>query len=113
KAARQGSTDAQLNLAELEMAPGPGRDFADAARWLRPLARHGNALAQRWLGDLYAAGHGVIRNPQRAYMWYWLAGRRDPTAAPRMRRQGRQLTAAQRRAARRRARRWLAANARK
>lgn len=113
KAAGQGSADAQLNLAELEMGPPPGRNYADAAHWLRPLAGHGDALAARWLGDLYAAGHGVPRSWQKAYEWYWLAGRHDPAAAARAQRLGRSLSPAQRRAARSQARAILRSGSRR
>lgn len=113
KAARQGSADAQLNLAELEMGPPPGRNYAAAAHWLEPLARQGDALAARWLGDLYAAGHGVARSQEKAYQWYWLAGRHDPAAAARANRLGHGLSAAQRRAARRRARAILRSGSRR
>lgn len=44
-------------------------DYAKAEKLLRPLAKHGDALAQFNLGFMYANGQGVPQDYVLAYMW--------------------------------------------
>ncbi len=48
-------------------------DYAQAIKILRPLAAHGNAIAQFGLGWMYANGQGVAQDYQAAVKWYRLA----------------------------------------
>jgi len=50
------------------------KDYATALREWKPLAEHGNAHAQFYLGVLYHSGHGVQKDFVQAYKWYSLAG---------------------------------------
>jgi TPR repeat protein len=45
-------------------------DYATALRLWRPLAEHGNARAQGFLGFMYANGDGVPQNYAEAVKWY-------------------------------------------
>ena len=46
------------------------RDFAIAERLFRPLAEHGNAIAQYNLGVMYYKGEGVPQSYPNAVFWY-------------------------------------------
>ena len=46
------------------------RDFAIAERLFRPLAEHGNAIAQYNLGVMYYKGDGVPQSYPHAVSWY-------------------------------------------
>jgi uncharacterized protein len=46
------------------------RDFAIAERLFRPLAEHGNAIAQYNLGVMYYKGEGVPQSYPEAVFWY-------------------------------------------
>jgi TPR repeat protein len=46
------------------------RDYAEALRWFRKGAEHGNAAAQGGLGQLYASGLGVAKNYAVAVSWF-------------------------------------------
>lgn len=46
------------------------RDFAIAERLFRPLAEHGNAIAQYNLGVMYYKGDGVPQSYPNAVFWY-------------------------------------------
>ena len=48
--------------------------YTDAVALLRPLAEAGSAQAQERLGDAYAEGRGVARNPGVAEQWYEKSG---------------------------------------
>jgi TPR repeat protein len=45
-------------------------DFATAERLFRPLAEHGNAIAQYNLGVMYYKGEGVPQSYPNAVFWY-------------------------------------------
>ena len=45
-------------------------DFATALQEWRPLAEQGHALAQQYLGNMYATGRGVPENDAEAVKWY-------------------------------------------
>jgi hypothetical protein len=47
-------------------------DFIPAIQLIRPLARQGNARAQKLLGRIYHHGDAT-RNSVRAFMWYEIA----------------------------------------
>ena len=49
------------------------RDYATAARIIRPLAESGDATAQYNLGVFYDNGLGVPQDKINAYMWFSLA----------------------------------------
>jgi hypothetical protein len=57
------------------------RDYATAARLIRPLAQQGNTDAQARLGDLYARGRGVPQSYAQAAQWYRLAAVRGNARA--------------------------------
>jgi hypothetical protein len=46
------------------------RDYPAAARLLLPLAEHGNAKAQAYVGFMFANGRGVPQNYIAAARWY-------------------------------------------
>lgn len=48
-------------------------DYEEALSQLKPLAEHGDALAQNELGRMYSEGHGVLRKVVLAYMWFTIA----------------------------------------
>jgi TPR repeat protein len=45
-------------------------DYATALRHLKPLAKQGDAKAQRWLGAMYLHGYGVTKDYKEAARWY-------------------------------------------
>jgi TPR repeat protein len=45
-------------------------DYPTALRLMRPLAEHGDAVAQHNLGVMYATGHGVPQDYATAASWY-------------------------------------------
>jgi hypothetical protein len=47
-----------------------GGDYALAIHHLQPLAEHGNAQAQTYLGAMYANGLGMTQNELTAVSWY-------------------------------------------
>jgi TPR repeat protein len=53
-------------------------DHARAVELLEPLARGGNAQAQRMLGWMYSNGQGVERDQRQAARWYCESVRKDP-----------------------------------
>ena len=52
---------------------GVAQDTAEAVKWYRKAAEHGNADAANTLGGIYAEGRGVPRDYARAYAWFSLA----------------------------------------
>lgn len=50
-----------------------GGDYATALRLLRPLAAHGRAEAQFFLGLMYMKGEGVPQDYAQAHKWFTLA----------------------------------------
>jgi len=67
-------------LAEADRAIDAKR-FSDALAILRPLADGGNARAQALLGDAYAEGRGIPRDPAAAGRWYERAALQGETGA--------------------------------
>lgn len=55
--------------------------YADAIAILKPLADAGNVQAELRLGDAYAEGHGVDRDPMLAETWYEKAALQGVTVA--------------------------------
>jgi hypothetical protein len=49
-------------------------DYATALRELKPLAEHGNAQAQIYIGTMYGNGQGVPQDYAKALKWYRLSG---------------------------------------
>ena len=56
-------------------------DYATALRLWRPLAEHGNASAQYYLGLMYASGRGVQQNDAEAVKWFRKAGEQGYASA--------------------------------
>lgn len=81
--AERGNAPAQvlLGMAYLNGEGGLAVDARQAAYWLEKAAVQGNAYAERHLGDLYAEGRGVDKNPALALDWYQRAARRDDVDA--------------------------------
>lgn len=82
--AKSGDGDAQAAIADLYFsglvgntatANGVRRNQATAAWWYRRAARCGHVIAQLNLGDFYARGIGVERDPVQASLWLGLAGK--------------------------------------
>ncbi len=61
-----GSATAGLSEGRAAYARG---DYSSALAELTPLAKAGNAHAQRMLGAMYRQGHGVAKNAERALHW--------------------------------------------
>ncbi|HYC36574.1 MAG TPA: tetratricopeptide repeat protein [Usitatibacter sp.] len=81
KAAEQGNTMAQSNLATMFLfGKGVKRDPQQAVAWSLKAAEKGNAVSQARLGAMYAAGDGV---PQDALMAeHWLVRAAEQGYAP-------------------------------
>ena len=56
-------------------------DYATALRELRPLANHGDSLAQSYLGFMYDNGQGVPRDYAEAAKWYRKAAKQGEAIA--------------------------------
>jgi TPR repeat protein len=56
-------------------------DYAAALQILRPLAEHGDALAQAGLGVMYANGQGVPQDDVQALLWFRKAADQGNTDA--------------------------------
>ena len=57
------------------------KDYGTALRELQPLAQHGNAVAQNWLGRMYQQGLGVLKNENEAVRFYRQAAAQGYAAA--------------------------------
>jgi TPR repeat protein len=55
---------------------GVPQDLSEGAKWYRKAAEQGLALAQLWLGGMYASGKGVSPDDVQAYRWFDLAASR-------------------------------------
>jgi TPR repeat protein len=85
-----GDPAAQVALADMAIAGFvPGAGLPEAIALYRRAAHAGDPVAQLNLGDFYARGHGLPRDPVRAYAWLglaaeqgrvWAAVRRDEIA---------------------------------
>jgi len=78
-----GDDGAQLlyGLAYLDGRDGLEPDAEKGVYWLRRSARAGNAYAQLMLGNCYADGRGVTKDPQQAVQWWGRSGARDNAQA--------------------------------
>jgi uncharacterized protein len=63
------------------VAAADGGDYATATWLLRPLAEHGDLVAQFDLGFLYDSGRGVPRDYGEAMKWYRLAAEKGHAVA--------------------------------
>lgn len=71
KAAQQGFTGAQNNLANMyEQGLGVLKDESEAATWFKRAAEKGDRLAQHSLGSMYLDGRGVAKNSDEAVKWF-------------------------------------------
>jgi TPR repeat protein len=52
---------------------GVPQDDTEAVKWYRKAAEQGHAVAQSYLGVMYAKGQGVPRDYVQAYKWFTLA----------------------------------------
>jgi len=77
--AMDGDSGAQLlyGLAYLNGRDGLKPDAKKAVYWLRRSARIGNAYASLMLGNCYAEGRGVEKNPEQAVQWWRKAAEKD------------------------------------
>ncbi len=75
KAAEQGYTAAQVELADLYLYGQEGMplDVQEAAYWYRQAAEHGRADAQLHLGRAYLYGSEGMKDKQAAYFWLLLS----------------------------------------
>ena len=77
KAAEQGDTKAQLNLAVMyKYGTGVSEDFSQSVYWYKKAAEQGDTKAQLNLAVMYASGEGVPENFVLAYKWANLAAAR-------------------------------------
>ncbi len=81
--ALDGDAGAQLlyGLAYLNGRDGLKPDAKKAVYWLRRSARIGNAYAQLTLGNCYAEGKGIEKNPEQAVKWWQKAARKENAKA--------------------------------
>ncbi len=56
---------------------GQPANAAEAAKWFRQAAEHGNSAAQHLLAGLYEQGEGVARNEPEALKWYRKAAEQE------------------------------------
>jgi TPR repeat protein len=77
-AAERGDDGSQVLLAMMYLTGDSGyrKDEALAAHWFELAATQGNPYAQKMLGDIYAEGRGVPRNPRLAADWREKAAKR-------------------------------------
>ncbi len=67
EAAKMGSSQCMVELAELEM---DDDDPSDAVQWFRKASERGNVSGMLHLGVMYQLGIGVLEDPQRSVYWY-------------------------------------------
>lgn len=80
--ADQGIPPAQYTIGILyEVGSGVRQDYAEAARWCRKAAEHGDRFAQTSLGVLYHKGQGVPGDYVEAANWYRMAAEQGDTFA--------------------------------
>ena len=60
---------------------GAAQDYAEALKWYRKAADHGDAEARYNLGVIYERGDGVPQNCVEAVRWYHLAADQGYAAA--------------------------------
>ena len=60
---------------------GVPENYAEAVKWYRKAADHGDADAQNNLGLMYAMGNGVPENSISAYVWLSMAKTQGQTNA--------------------------------
>ncbi len=63
-------TAARAELPKEVSAAIDSKDYKTALKQLRPLADHGNAEAQYWIGQFYLEGDGVKEDDAEAAKWY-------------------------------------------
>lgn len=107
--AREGSADAQFELAQMySRGAAINQDNDEAYWWLRQAARGGHAGAQNDLGVIHGNGYLRARNDVEAYMWFEIsAGNGDVNAVLNRRRLKQRMTDADVSAAVSLARDWL------
>jgi TPR repeat protein len=66
------SADLQLGIDAHENG-----DYATALREWKPLAEQGDVEAQNNMGVSYSKGHGVVKDHEIAFKWYYLAAQQD------------------------------------
>jgi len=83
QAAEAGNAKAQLHLGVHFIRIEDGRDFAQAAAWLKLAAQQNEAEAQYFLARLLLDGHGVERDRAAAMVWLHRAGSQGHAPAQR------------------------------
>lgn len=83
KAAEAGNAQGQLHLGVHFIRIEEGRDFAQAAEWLKRAAQQNEAEAQYFLARLLLDGHGVERDRAEAMLWFYRAGTQGHAPAQR------------------------------
>ena len=82
KAAEQGHTEAQVQLAtQYFLGRGAPKDWKLAAKWYEAAAEGGDVGAQYIIGSFYEHGDGVPRDLKRALRWYVLAAQQGDVGA--------------------------------
>lgn len=74
KAADSGSAQGQLRLGLHYIRINPGRDFTQAAAWLKLAAQQNEAEAQYFLARLFLEGNGIEQDRAEAMVWFYRAG---------------------------------------
>lgn len=82
KAAKQGNTDAQYNLASMYgQGNGMPKDMVKAVEWYQKAAAQNHSGAQSSLGEMYAKGEGVQKDIEKAKeLWQQAVVKGDPLA---------------------------------
>jgi len=75
------STDLSLYSIQAGRKALMAKDYALAIQNFTPLAKHGDARAQYFLGSMYYIGNGVKQNYETSYRWYRLAAEQGDRGA--------------------------------
>ncbi len=82
KAAKQGFSDAQYNLANMYYnGKGVEKNYQTAVKWYKKAAEQGDADAQTNLGYMYQNGEGVEKSYATAVKWYTKAAKQGRSDA--------------------------------
>jgi TPR repeat protein len=80
KGAGKGNSEDQFEFGMLYYhgTEGVKTNVATAAEWIQKAATQGLVRAQNFLGDRYEDGDGVVRDMERAVVWWKKAASQDP-----------------------------------
>ena len=84
--AEKGNSEAQFNLgfryySGHSIFKEPDVDWPEAVKWFQKAADQGHIKAQRYLGNCYQNGSGVIKDSRRAVDWYRKAAEQEDAQA--------------------------------